>query len=303
MNTILLLAMVMGQAEAPQAPPPSTAPEDQSHRVLMRTVAGDLVFALDPRIAPLHCEKVIRLVMAGAYHGTHFHRLEPGFVLQHAGVQDRTMPLSAQQAALVTKLKAERSTAKHVRGALSMAREDGDPDSGTSSFSILLGTAPHLDGQYTIFGALTHGWEVIENFQKVPRNGSAPLMRLSVTEAWYVPPGQKLPPLRIATIDAAAAAEASIPEALKVVATPDRMIAAGGLTLAIIVVGVLNVFLQNRIPAARMKSMGLIAVFLMAFLFLVLTIPISYLYSALSIGSFLGLIGLFKLLGQFESAV
>jgi hypothetical protein len=211
------------------------------------------------------------------------------------------MPLSAQQRGLVTKLKAERSTAKHIRGSLSMAREDGDPDSGTTSFSILLGNAPHLDGNYTIFGELMHGWEVIENFNKVPRDGSKPQVRLTVTEAWYVPPGEKLPPLRVANINPSAANEADAPLASFSHLTSNRMMVAAGLGIAILLIGIAHTFLYGRLAPARLRSLNLIGVFLGAFLFLVLTIPVSYLYPALGIGSFLGMLSLFKLLGQFET--
>lgn len=301
MNALTLTALLLTQTPAPQATPPnSTDPADQSHRILFRTVAGDLVFELLPNIAPRHCTKIIELVMAGAYHGTYFHRLEPGFVLQHAGVENRSMPLSAQQAPLVTKLKAERSSAKHIKGALSMARADGDPDSGTSSFSILLGNAPHLDGQYTIFGELIHGWEVIENMHKVPREGSKPLVELRVTEAWYVPPGQSLPQLRIANIDTAAMSQGADSGSGSRIS--ERGIVAGSLALAVALIGAIQALLSGQLAPGRLRSIGLIGVFLAAFLFLVLTIPVSYLYPALGIGSFLGMLCLFKLLGQFESA-
>ena len=78
-----------------------------------------------------------------------------------------------------------------------MARMDHDPDSGATSFSILLGDAPHLDGKYTIVGVMTHGWEVLDLFQQVPRNGSTPVERLTVLEAKLLRPGEPLPTLEI----------------------------------------------------------------------------------------------------------
>jgi cyclophilin family peptidyl-prolyl cis-trans isomerase len=282
---------------------PAAAADVQNPRILFRTVAGDLVFELNPKIAPRHVQKICELTAAGMYHGTHFHRLEPGFVLQHAGCEDRPNPLSAGQRELIEKMRAERSTALHVKGALSLAREDGDPHSGTTSFSILLGNAPHLDGNYTIFGALTHGWEVIDNFHKVPRNGSTPRVRLTVTEAWVIPPGEKLPPLRIANIDAMAAAEGGSPAGAFAAVASDRLLVAAAIVLGIVVLGVAQTFLHGTLAPARLRSLTLLMVFLGAFLFLILTIPVSHLYSAIGIGSFVGLLGLFKLLGQFETPV
>ncbi|GFH10220.1 PPIase cyclophilin-type domain-containing protein [Haematococcus lacustris] len=56
---------------------------------------------------------------------------------------------------------------KHHAGVLSMGRYD-DPNSGTSSFSMLLGDAPHLDMQYTIFGQVTRGMEVLHKLEELP---------------------------------------------------------------------------------------------------------------------------------------
>ena len=53
---------------------------------------------------------------------------------------------------------------KHVEGVLSLARFD-DPNSGASSFSIMLGAAPHLDRQYTVFGEVVRGMDVVKQWQ------------------------------------------------------------------------------------------------------------------------------------------
>src|SRR5690606_4984312 len=67
---------------------------------------------------------------------------------------------------------------------LSMARADGDRNSATSSFSILLGKAPHLDGEYTIFGRVTGGFDVVEELTRVPRTpDNRPSVRLTIRRA------------------------------------------------------------------------------------------------------------------------
>ncbi|MFO0936678.1 MAG: peptidylprolyl isomerase [Gemmataceae bacterium] len=81
-----------------------------------------------------------------------------------------------------------RSTAR----VLSMARMDNDPDSAQTSFSILLGDAPHLDGKYTVFGELSFGWDIVEMLGQVPRR-AASVVRLTVKEAYYIAPGETLP--------------------------------------------------------------------------------------------------------------
>ena len=81
----------------------------------------------------------------------------------------------------------EFSTVKHVRGVLSLARHS-DPASGGSSFSILLGDAPHLDGEYAVFGKLTAGDEVLSALEKLPTKTEGifvmPLERITILSSY-----------------------------------------------------------------------------------------------------------------------
>jgi cyclophilin family peptidyl-prolyl cis-trans isomerase len=80
-------------------------------------------------------------------------------------------------------LKAEfRTDVKHVRGIVSMARTD-DPDSALTSFFLMLAPAPHLDGQYTAFGQITEGLDVLEKFELEELEGETPKRRLEILEA------------------------------------------------------------------------------------------------------------------------
>jgi len=63
-----------------------------------------------------------------------------------------------------------------------MARAS-DPDSADTSFFIVLGPAPHLDGKYTIFGKVVDGFDTIELIEKTPRNGETPIQRIELIEA------------------------------------------------------------------------------------------------------------------------
>ena len=107
----------------------------------------------------------------------------------------RTVALDARQAAAASKtLPLETApAARHTqRGLLSLARHD-DPNSGGSSFSIMLGPAPHLDGAYTLFGHVTRGYPVLAQIESVPvrRDGIfvLPLSRIDVL-ATYVHSGR-----------------------------------------------------------------------------------------------------------------
>ena len=83
----------------------------------------------------------------------------------------------------VRTLKGEfREDVKHVRGIVSMARAD-DPDSASTSFFLMLGPAPHLDGKYSAFGRIVQGMEVLDAFEKEEVDGETPKRRLEIIEA------------------------------------------------------------------------------------------------------------------------
>ena len=84
-------------------------------------------------------------------------------------------------------LKGEfRNDVKHVRGIVSMARGD-DPDSATTSFFLMLGAAPHLDGKYSAFGRVVEGMDVLDAFEKEEVDGETPKRRLELIEATIDP--------------------------------------------------------------------------------------------------------------------
>jgi cyclophilin family peptidyl-prolyl cis-trans isomerase len=140
-------------------------------KAVLHTVAGDIVFAFYPDVAPDHGEQVKKLIALGAYDTTHFFRVEPGFIIQVSTLYDRKgTVLTAEQIAAIQPLKAEFSDLKHVRGMLSMARLTDDPDSGDTSFYIMLDSAPHLDQKYTIFGEVVSGFDVIDRIVGMPQS-------------------------------------------------------------------------------------------------------------------------------------
>jgi peptidyl-prolyl cis-trans isomerase B (cyclophilin B) len=71
---------------------------------------------------------------------------------------------------------------KHERGIVSMARAD-DPDSASTSFFLMLGPAPHLDGKYSAFGRIVEGMEVLAAFEMEEVDGESPKRRLEIVEA------------------------------------------------------------------------------------------------------------------------
>jgi cyclophilin family peptidyl-prolyl cis-trans isomerase len=151
--------------------------------VLLRTSMGDITLEMDPELAPEHVRNFLKLVASGWYDHTAFHRIIPGFVIQGGLGSTRAAGKPHPADKWVHNLKGEFSrTVLHTRGVLSMARAS-DPDSADTSFFIVLGPAPHLDGKYTIFGKVVDGFETIELIEKAPRNGETPIQRIDLIEA------------------------------------------------------------------------------------------------------------------------
>lgn len=137
---------------------------------VLETTRGKLHLVLDPGLAPITATQIDRLLTAGVYDQTQIVRYEPGFVLQFASAEQKAPghSLSAEQSKLLRRLPVE-SAGIHKKDVLSMARYE-DTSSGISSFSILLGPAPHLDGKYTVFGHLGEDAETQATLTSLKRN-------------------------------------------------------------------------------------------------------------------------------------
>ncbi|MBM3503209.1 MAG: peptidylprolyl isomerase [Alphaproteobacteria bacterium] len=121
---------------------------------------GRVVITMRPDLAPKHCARIKELARAGFYDDTPIHRVIDGFMAQ---MGDPTG--SGSGGSDKPDLKAEFSEEAHVRGICSMARTP-DPDSANSQFFIMLGDAPYLDGQYTVWGAVSTGMEHVDQIKK-----------------------------------------------------------------------------------------------------------------------------------------
>lgn len=151
--------------------------------VTMKTTLGTMKLEMHPEWAPNHVRNFLMLVQTGWYNGTAFHRVMKGFVAQGGMANTRASGGGHAADRWVHTLKGEFSKElKHTRGMLSMARTD-DPDSASTSFFIMLGDAPHLDAQYSIFGKLISGEEVLAAFDAVPVDGETPKERVEIIEA------------------------------------------------------------------------------------------------------------------------
>jgi cyclophilin family peptidyl-prolyl cis-trans isomerase len=161
----------------------NATPDEMRKTVTLKTTLGNIKIKMEPDWAPNHVRNFLKLTSTGWYNGTVFHRVIPGFVVQGGMAEGRAGGDAHPADRWVKPLKGEfRSDVKHARGIVSMARTD-DPDSATTSFFLMLGAAPHLDGQYSAFGRVIEGMEVLDAFEKEPVDGETPKRRLELIEA------------------------------------------------------------------------------------------------------------------------
>ena len=178
--SVLLLILVVVMAGCGQkAPQPLTAEEIKSllekvnaaplvdvaddEVAVIETDLGRIVIELYPTVAPNHCLNFKRLANNGFYDGTKFHRVVPGFVIQGGDILSRDAnPANDGTGDPGYTLPAEFSKIPHERGILSMARKGYSVDTAGSQFFICVGPAPQLDGQYTVFGRVIEGMEVVD---------------------------------------------------------------------------------------------------------------------------------------------
>jgi len=126
---------------------------------------GAMVVECYPDSAPNHVRNFKWLANRQFYDGVGFHRVVSGFVIQGGD------PTGTGTGGVPWTVHEEFNGIHHVRGIVSMARTS-DPNSASSQFFVVHGTAfPHLDGQYTVFGNLFSGYDVLDNIANVPVTG------------------------------------------------------------------------------------------------------------------------------------
>ena len=133
---------------------------DAENTIIMETSKGRVVITLRPDLAPGHVERITTLAKRGFYNGVPFHRVIEGFMAQTGdptgtGAGGSDLP----------DLKAEFNAEPHVRGTCSMARTAA-PNSANSQFFICFGDARFLDKQYTVWGKVTEGMDVIDQIKR-----------------------------------------------------------------------------------------------------------------------------------------
>lgn len=133
---------------------------DAENTILMETSKGGVKIELRPDLAPGHCDRIRELAREGFYDGIIFHRVIDGFMAQVGCPNGTGMGGSDKP-----NLQAEFNAEPHVRGICSMARTN-QPHSANSQFFICFDDASFLDNQYTVWGQVTEGMDVIDQLAK-----------------------------------------------------------------------------------------------------------------------------------------
>jgi len=133
---------------------------------------GKIVIELYPKLAPKHCQNFDKLVESGFYDGTAFHRVIPDFMIQGGDPNSKSQKkeMWGMGSPDQETVPAEFNTGiSHVKGVVSAARSN-DPNSATSQFFICHGNPTFLDGQYSSYGKVVKGIEVVDKVAKAPRD-------------------------------------------------------------------------------------------------------------------------------------
>ncbi len=131
---------------------------------------GEIRFELLSEIAPNTVANFEKLANEGFYDGTYFHRVIPGFMIQGGDPNTKNKnPNDDGQGGPGYTIKAEFNALPHTRGVVSMARRN-TPDSAGSQFFIVTDDAPHLDHEYTAFGRVVAGIDVVAKIVSTPRD-------------------------------------------------------------------------------------------------------------------------------------
>jgi len=177
-----LIAMVhvflIAVAQAEEVPTEKKAPH-----VMLKTKFGEMEIVLFPDLAPKHVESFLKLAESGFFNGTIFHRIIPGFMIQGGDplTKDPANRNRYGTGGPGYTVPAEFSKVVHEKGILSAART-ADPNSAGSQFFLMVDKAPHLDGQYTVFGEVVKGIEVADTIVSQPRDlRDNPVERIEMT--------------------------------------------------------------------------------------------------------------------------
>jgi len=176
---VLLGSVAPVSAQPPRkknAPPAADAaapvmPEEAAKlEAVITTEAGVIRFEFFPEKAPKHVQQFIKLARSGFYDGSAFHRVIPRGLIQGGDplLKDAKTPRTRWGTGALSQIADEFSDLKHVRGTVSTVRIPGKANSGGAQFFLCSSPQPPLDGQFSAFGQVTEGIEVVDQISLTP---------------------------------------------------------------------------------------------------------------------------------------
>jgi len=193
--SILLAVLLSSALFAAEEKKEENRPMNASNEVaVIKTNEGEMVVQFWTDAAPNTIENFKKLARSGFYDGTIFHRIVKGFMIQGGDPNSKDPGKESRygEGGPGYKIKAEFNDHSHQRGVISMAREP-DPDSAGSQFFICLAPVPRLDGEYTTFGKLIKGDDVLQKIGDTPvtknsmGENSTPTRRIVIESIKIVP--------------------------------------------------------------------------------------------------------------------
>jgi peptidyl-prolyl cis-trans isomerase B (cyclophilin B) len=170
--------------------------EKETEVAVISTKYGDMVVEFYPDVAPMHVESFVALTNEKYFDGTTFHRVIPDFVIQggdpNSKLENRSLHGTGGRAGKFFGIGDENDSSTwlipqefnsipHEKGVLSMARTN-DPNSASSQFFVCHGDPSFLDNNYTVFGKVIQGLEVIDSIANVEKDmNDNPLEKIEMT--------------------------------------------------------------------------------------------------------------------------
>jgi cyclophilin family peptidyl-prolyl cis-trans isomerase len=197
---VFLTLALAGWAAGAQAPAPApakptartaakpAAPKEAAvapgTEAVVETAKGSFTIRLLPEVAPRHAALFVKTARAGSYDGTTFHRVITGGIIQGGDPLTKDPAKSALYGTGgLGLLKAELSGRPFVRGTVAAVRRPSSPDTSGVQFFVVMREQPSMKGQYTIFGEVVSGMEVVDQISTTPADGDKARERVEMKVA------------------------------------------------------------------------------------------------------------------------
>ncbi len=210
-EALAVLLLLTTSAMTQQAPPRKknapaaealVTPEEAANlEAVMTTSAGVIRFEFFPFKAPKHVQQFVKNARSGFYEGSAFHRAVQRAIIQGGDplLKDSRTPRTRWGTGALNQIADEFSEVKHMRGTVSTARIPGRPNSGGAQFFICASDQPTLDGEFSAFGQVTEGIDIVEQISLAPTDSQQMLAEPVRIIGVKIEP-KKVEPFRSATI-------------------------------------------------------------------------------------------------------